>query len=450
MVKLKTILDVRRAKSDGTYPILFRVTDHKDVKYITTGISIDKQQWDEKSNSINKRHPNATTINSLISKRYYEIQKALTKLEENECYTFNALKEALAPKEKKQEVKTPSTFLEFSTKVIDDFKAVKRTGNALVYLSAVNRLIAYSNNRKITFEQIDYTFLEAFRDKLLQDGLKVNSVGNYYRSIRAIYNKAIKAKIVSRDLYPFKDISIKTDKTAKRAIKIDDLAKIYQYPKKTKSQEWHSANYFFLSFALRGMSFTDMAYLKTDNLYKGFLTYKRRKTKKIYNIRLHPLALEIFKLYQNNNTDYLIPVFPKGTEEDGIQAKKITRQWIKQTNEYLKQLAKKCSIDTNLTTYVARHTWATTAKRLGYANEMIAEALGHEYGNKITNTYLDNFDEHLVNQMNIKVIAGIYKCQRELKHNYRYVLRYYSKLDTYVQYKRLFPYPLTLIKKRDL
>ena len=49
MVKLKTILDVRRTKSDGTYPILFRVTEHKNVKYITTGISVDKQQWDEKS-----------------------------------------------------------------------------------------------------------------------------------------------------------------------------------------------------------------------------------------------------------------------------------------------------------------------------------------------------------------------------------------------------------------
>ena len=73
----------------------------------------------------------------------------------------------------------------------------------------------------------------------------------------------------------------------------------------------------------------------------------------------------------------------------------------------MKELAKQCDINETITTYVARHSWATTAKRLGYSNELIAEAMGHEYGNKITNIYLDNFDQSVIDELNEKVINSI-------------------------------------------
>jgi integrase len=78
--------------------------------------------------------------------------------------------------------------------------------------------------------------------------------------------------------------------------------------------------------------------------------------------------------------------------------------WIKTTNKYIKRLGQEVGIASPLTTYVARHQFATTAKRLGYSNELIAEALGHEYGNKITNIYLDSFDQEVVDDMHWKVI----------------------------------------------
>jgi Arm DNA-binding domain len=134
MVKLKTILDVRRAKAGGTYTILFRITNRKEVKYLPFGVSIFQNQWDEKSSSLSRRHPNASVLNESLSKRFYELQKVIVALEDSDGYSFEKLKLLLTPK--------PTialkliTFKTFSMQMIDDMKKTNRTGNALVYLTA--------------------------------------------------------------------------------------------------------------------------------------------------------------------------------------------------------------------------------------------------------------------------------------------------------------------------
>ncbi|HEY0667643.1 MAG TPA: phage integrase SAM-like domain-containing protein, partial [Sphingobacteriaceae bacterium] len=253
------------------------------------------------------------------------------------------------------------------------------------------------------FKQIDYAFLDGFKRKLVKDGVKPNTIGNYLRSIRAIYNKAIKFKIVDRSFYPFTEIQIRTDKTAKRGVTKQDIVNLSKLDLKPNSRQWHARNYFLLSFSLRGMSFTDMAYLKPDNISKDILTYRRRKTHKNYTIKLLPIAKSIFTQYGTRNLKYLLPVLPITIQEDSLEAKKLISQWIKTSNKWLKKIGETSKIEQPLTTYVARHTWATTAKRLGYSNELIAEAMGHEYGNRITNIYLDSFEQSVIDEVNQKV-----------------------------------------------
>lgn len=91
--------------------------------------------------------------------------------------------------------------------------------------------------------------------------------------------------------------------------------------------------------------------------------------------------------------------------EDTMQAKAYIAQWIKTTNKWLSRIVEDCKLDCEVTTYVARHSWATTAKRLGHSIEVIAEAMGHEHGNRITNVYLDAFDQSVIDEMNATVLA---------------------------------------------
>lgn len=407
MVSYKVLLDERRPKKGGTFNVIIRITHNRRVNTLNTNICIEKEHWDTANNCVGSSHPNSALINKSITEFYLKIQKAILLLDDEDGYSIDALKEKLLQQSKPSKINTGTTFNEFSKQIIQDLFAINKTGNAIVYQTGSNRLLAFVKNRNLKFKDIDYNLLEVFRQHLIKDGVKQNTIGNYFRSIRAIYNRAIKAKLIDRSYYPFQEISIKSERTAKRAILISDLKLVYQLQLKPNSREWNARNYFFLSFCLRGISFTDMAYLKPSNVSKGIVTYRRRKTHKEYNIKIPALAKEILELYKGRNAKYLLPVVPATVVEDSMEAKKLIAQWIKTSNKWLKKLGEKCGIEEPLTTYVARHTWATTAKRLGYSNELIAEALGHEYGNKITNIYLDSFEQSVIDELNEKVIQGI-------------------------------------------
>jgi integrase len=398
MANIKTLLDLRRAKSDGTFNIIFRIIDFKKVYTINSGVSLPQQYWDERKGQVAKEYPNAKLLNIKLSKHFFKIEQAVLSLD-NE-FSIEKLKAMLSGKPQDE---ARETFQVFADKIIQQMMEANRVGNALVYQTAVNRLIAYCG-KDVSFEEVNYKLLDQFSHHLTTSGLKINSVSNYFRSIRAIYNKAIKMKVVDRSFYPFHDISIKSEKTAKRAILKDDIAKLLQIHVEKNSTCWRSLNYFMLSFFLRGISFTDLAYLKHSNIIDGRIEYKRRKTHQNYSVKLFPVAESIINQMKQTECDYLLPVIPFGVKEDSVRAKRIIQQCIKTTNKYLKRLSAEVGLGSSITTYSSRHSFATIAKRMGYSNELIAEALGHQHGNKVTNIYLDSFEAKVIDEMHQHVI----------------------------------------------
>ncbi|MDP2412444.1 phage integrase SAM-like domain-containing protein, partial [Daejeonella sp.] len=155
MVQLKIILDTRRKKSDGTFPIMFRVTNFKQVNYLSFGLSITEGDWDESNRCISSNHPNFQSLNLSLSKKLYEIQKAVLALEEKGDFNMNLLKEALLPQQKKVVTNKEVSFLQFSKKVIEDLILEQRIGNAIVYQTAVNRIMGFCNNSSIKFSEIN-------------------------------------------------------------------------------------------------------------------------------------------------------------------------------------------------------------------------------------------------------------------------------------------------------
>jgi integrase/recombinase XerD len=407
MVYYKLILDDRRFREDETYPVIVRVIYNRKNSSIATGIRVNKFHWNASTHEVERTNSNYKDLNLALSEFFLKVQKAIHQLETEQAFSFDALKERLTLGYKAPKVATSALFNTFAQTLITDLIDLNKAGNAMVYKVAVNRFNLYVTNPKLRFTDIDYNLLEGFKRKLLKDGVKQNTISNYFRTIRAIYNKAMKAKLVDRSHYPFLDIPIKTERTAKRAIAVDELVKIANIELKPKSQKWHAKNYFFLSFALIGASFTDLAYLTPANIKKGRLTYKRRKTGKELNIKLHPYAEKILSQYKGMSSKYLLPILPANTVEDSMRAKALLMQAIKLTNKYLERIVEDCKLNCDVTTYVARHSWATTAKRLGFSIELIAEAMGHEHGNKITNIYLDSFDQSVIDDANAKVINCI-------------------------------------------
>lgn len=222
------------------------------------------------------------------------------------------------------------------------------------------------------------------------------------REIRALLNKAINKGLMDKASYPFSSYRIKTEKTVNRAICQEELNKIKQLKLKEDTTLWHSRNIFFLIFNLIGISFIDLALLKPTSIHNGRIVYRRRKTGKIYSIKITSEVEQIINYYQKEGCKYLISYFqldavPKAEERDAIGLR------LKTCNKFLKRIGDLCGLSLPLTTYVASYSWANVAKTLGYPKDLIAEALGHEYGNRITGIYLDNYGNEVIDEMNKKV-----------------------------------------------
>ncbi len=223
MVYYKLILDEKRLKDDGIYTIVVRITFNKKNTTITTGVRINKDFWDRQSQLVIKPHPNFQLLNQNIGKAYLKIQKAIHQLQDSQEFSFEALKDKLQNKPKV--IAIIQTFNEFAQSLISDMIKLKQTGNAMIYQTAVNRFNRFCS-RNIKFVELDYNLLNGFKQHLLLQGVKQNTISLYFRTIKAIYNKAIKAKVVDRTLYPFYDISIKQERTVKRAITAEDIKNI--------------------------------------------------------------------------------------------------------------------------------------------------------------------------------------------------------------------------------
>ena len=398
MATVKIKLDTRRAKSNGTYSIIYKIRHLKKVYTINAGISVLKEHWNSSTSNVNNSHSNAKSINLKLLNDYLALERAILALDDE--ITIEKLRLLIKGK---TEAKT-SSFKAFTQQLIDEMFTTKNTGNAIVYRTAMNRFLDFCK-RDIIFAEIDYVLLQKFEHHLKLQGLKQNSISNYFRTIRAIYNKAIKHKLVDRSNYPFYDITIKSEQTAKRAISREDIKRLQSIKLDEDSTASKSLKYFMLSFYLRGISFTDMAYLKESNINNDRILYNRRKTHKNYSVKLFKPAKVIIKSLQYENSNYLLPVINETIQEDSLEAKKVIKQWIKTTNKYLKRLSLELQSDISITTYTSRHSFATIAKHLGYSNELIAEALGHEYGNKTTAIYLDAFDTTKIDAMHFDVIS---------------------------------------------
>ena len=357
MAHVKLTLDMRREKADGTYNIIYRITHFKRVYTINSGFSIPTVAWRKNKACVVNSHPNSKLINLQLLKRFYTIEEALLILGKD--FTIERLKIRLDGG-----VGSSYSFKKFAHKCINELFEANKTGNAIIYRTATNRFMAYCE-RDVLLDEIDYTLLSGFKHYLEVKGLKTNSVSNYFRTLRAIYNKAIKYKLVSRGKYPFHELKVSVESTPKRALTEKEFKWLVSFITTSNKRLSNALIYFLISYCLRGISFTDMAYLKTSAIVDGRITYKRRKTHKMLSVNLFDTTTKLISMINTNNqsSDYLLPVIEDDVKEDSIEAKRGIKQWIKTTNKYLNVLADKIEVN-KITTYTARHTFATQIRSI--------------------------------------------------------------------------------------
>ena len=403
MATIKVSLDKRRVKDDETYPVILRITQNQKSTSISTGISVKAKDWNEVTREVRKSHPNHTLLNQKIRKQFATMEAKMLNLE----LTDQPLqRKALINVPENQSIETPD-FFTFGQSWVDRQIKAGKIGNAAAYRYTLSSVKSYTGKDRLPFTDITYDFLEEFQASFLNKGTKQNTISYYLRTIRTIFNKAIKAKVTDKNAYPFDGFSVKYESTPKRAVTKETILQIEKLELPVGSPAWHNRNYFMLSFYLIGMSFVDLCHLKPADIQDGRVMYKRKKTGKIYNIKLTEKATVILDYYRDHphHSPYILPIIPERAIGDKEKEWYWAAEGFKYCNKYLRKIAVQCGITDKITTYVARHSWATIARSLGYSKDIIAEALGHEYGNKVTGIYLDYYSNEVIDEVNERVIS---------------------------------------------
>ncbi|WP_276132448.1 site-specific integrase [Polluticoccus soli] len=406
MLSFKIILDKRYQKPDGTSPLKLRVYQGSNYKEKTLAMFINPEYWDEQQQQVRKKHKLAVNYNSNLTDLKSRVQKAiLTSVDLPWVVTPSDIIRTTGNSLDNSRPTVPTYADSFITKLT----MAGRVGNARAYRCAINQLTIFMEHKQYYFEQLTYKVLEDFKTSLLSKGIKPNSVASYLREIRALFNHAINEDVTELKHYPFHKVKIKGEKTVNRLLTPEQFAAMASYRLVVGTPSWHWRNMFLLSFCLVGINFADMLTLSEDNIQAGRIVYKRRKTGKLYSIYLHPEAERILSLYRGKQTatGLLLPVIKNPS--DPVLLKKETLQACKTCSSHMKKLAGKCNINIPVSTYYARYTWANIAKGLGYSKDIIAEALGHEYGNRVTGIYLESYSNEEIDEANRNVISTVLK-----------------------------------------
>jgi integrase/recombinase XerD len=401
MVSANIILDTRYKKKGDVFPLKLRVVHNRKPFDLSLGHNISLKDWDEKGQKVKsscQTIDNVTRFNALLNKDKQKAQDVLIRLQDEgklDTLSLDELKSYIT--QKHTEVMT----LAFDMEIIAELKLAERYGNASVYETLRRSISNFTKGKDLPLKQITYAWLKKYEAWFLSKGNSLNGLSANLRTLRALYNRAIKQKLIDKDFYPFNDYSIKYEKTRKRAIAGVDLERVKGFMPETARQE-RAKEYFMLSFYLMGASFVDIAFLKVKDIIGGRIEYKRQKTGRLHSIFISP-PLQVL-------LDKYLP--GKGKEDfilDVIKSKDPQKQWVnvrdelRRVNRSLKEIGVACGIEAPLTSYVARHSYATIAKYKGVPTAVISEALGHA-SEEVTQVYLDSFDKEVMDKYHAMII----------------------------------------------
>ncbi|MDO6605678.1 site-specific integrase [Arenibacter palladensis] len=396
MITLKIVLK-KKLLSDGTYPVCLRVTKERQCRHYKTPFNAKLDEWIDSTGSFNKRNPNHVQFNRLLVKFKERAYKIITDLEiENPDYsiqefdsryrvTFNPVS---------------NDVFAFFDEIIQEMTFAGRIGNAKSYKDAKTSVQIFHKMKKLNFREVNPAFLSKYDAFLRSRGGTDGGVGVKMRAIRALFNKAIARGVIKENLYPFKTYKISRlrGKGFKRALDYEEIIRIINLDLSDHPHLINTRNYFVFSFYTRGMNFADMMCLEWKDVEANVIYYTRAKTKGNFSIAIMPPVQKILDYYREHGYGNKY-VFPLLFREDYTPTQLADRKhkMLGIYNIELKEVAKLCNITKNVSSYVARHSFANCLKQKGVATDVISESLGHQ-NLAVTQAYLKELDTEIVDK----------------------------------------------------
>ena len=297
---------------------------------------------------------------------------------------------------------------------IERLRKEGRYSTAHVYKNALFSFSKFCGTTNISFRQVTRECLRCYGQYLYESGLKLNTVSTYMRMLRSIFNWGVEAGRAPYVPRLFHDVYTGVDIRQKKALPVLELHKLlYEDPKSERLRRTQTIA--ALMFQFCGMSFADLAHLEKSALDQNVLQYNRIKTKTPMSLEILDSAKEMIDQLRSNKPavpdcpDYLFNILHGDKKRKDERAYREYQSALRNFNNCLKDLARALHLNSPVTSYTFRHSWATTAKYRGVPIEMISESLGHK-SIKTTQIYLKGFGLRERTEVNRRNLSYVRNC----------------------------------------
>lgn len=386
---------------EGT--LYYQVIHNRIARQINTGYKLYPSEWNAFQAEIlisadidESRRNYLLKLKSAIIQDNNRLKNIIGKLEQagGSYFTDKIVELYCAPKDS-------SGFVAFTQTLILQLKQIGKRRTAETYTTALNSFVRFKGDEDVLLDEFDSNLMVEYEIYLKSVGVCPNTSSYYMRSLRAIYNRAIEKELTLQK-YPFKHVYTGIDKTVKRAIPLKMIRQIRDLDLTLNPMLDYARDIFMFSFYTRGMSLIDMAYLKKSDIRNGILSYRRKKTNQQLFIKWETPMQEIVDKYDTSATPYLLPII-RDMKTDSRRLYKNASHLI---NAKLKIIGEQLDSPIPLTSYVARHTWASIAKSKNIPISTISEAMGHDSENT-TRIYLASLDTSIVDKANSLILKSL-------------------------------------------
>lgn len=393
----------KKPNKEGMFPLTIRITKNRRSTYQYIGHYIDVEDWDDKNIRVRKSHPNSNSLNSLLSQKLSEANKALIALQsERKDASANQIKKELYGSG------VNSTFFELAQEHLDDLEISHKLNRLSCDKAWVGFILKFHKSKQLSFQEIDERFLKKLMVILKTEySLADTSIMNILVLIRLLYNRAIKQKTVDKELYPFGSdrIRIKFPETTKVGLTVLEVKNLESL-KNLTTREIHTRNVWLFSFNFAGMRISDVLRTRWCDIYDNRFHYRMGKNSKLLSLKIPDkidILLEHYKIDKRSDDDFIFPELKKADLNNPKDVFNKLKTANKKFNDCLKSIARKAGIKKKVTMHIARHSFGNIA---GDAiHPLMLQKLYRHSDLKTTLNYQANFiyrdaDEALNNVIN--------------------------------------------------
>lgn len=384
MIKVSVKLDKRHRLKNGKYPLKFRVSRNNKAFYILTGIELREEEWDSKNERV-KLLPDRRLIDKKIARLSMRVDNVISELQQTGKLRYTSDKKliSLLSSDSTDEAKQRL----FSVQLQSFIATKDNTRTKDLYLATEKKMQACCDYENLYLEDIDIEWLDDFVSNLKNTGCtSPNSRAIHLRNIRSILNYSKKHDLLKE--YVFDSYKIEQKETVKRSLSVEDLRKLHN-AELGKTQQMYR-DIFFLIFYLIGINLVDLSRIVA--VKNGRIEYTRAKTGTFYDIKVEPEAEDIIQRYRGDK--HLLSIFDRYKDYNGFK---------RHLTQNLHSICDEIGMP-RVSSYWARHTWATIAYNIGIQMDVISDCLGHKsMQNKITQIYV-NKDVKRIDKANRQVI----------------------------------------------